>query len=148
MLFVIASVGTTREEIAPGSIPFKHPPIFSIDNILQFVSAEILPTFLKLTQCTASAMVVGCGYQVVGRGFQVAEAFVQIIDTIKIIDLPVWLHISMAVLGGMCINTKTVSPFNFKTSVTRVEGYSADFSSETLPHAKPSSAAFCSPTLD
>ena len=54
----------------------------------------------------------------------------------------------MAVLGGMCINTKTVSPFNFKTSLPRVEGYSADFSSETLPHAKPSSAAFCSPTLD
>ena len=83
-----------------------------------------------------------------GRGFQVAEAFVQIIDTITIIDLPVWLHLSMAVLGGMCINTKTVSPFNFKTSLPRVEGYSADFSSETLPHAKPSSAAFCSPTLD
>ena len=54
----------------------------------------------------------------------------------------------MAVLGGMCINTTTVSPFNFKTSLPRVEGYSADFSSETLPHAKPSSAAFCSPTLD
>lgn len=49
-----------------------------------------------------------------GRGFQVAEAFVQIIDTIKIIDLPVWLHLSMAVLGGMCINTKTVALFNFK----------------------------------
>ena len=43
-----------------------------------------------------------------------AEVFIQTIDTITIY-LPMWLHLSMAVLEGIFIRAKTVSPFDFKT---------------------------------